>query len=87
MEIKARETAIFSTNVLEEQKNIKLKNTLHVPNLRTNLISVSKITDNNYNVIFRKEQATVIDRNGIMDKNDLKDAADYTTSVRESTLI
>jgi len=37
---------------------------LHVPDLRTNLRSVSKITDNGYDVIFKKENATVIDRNG-----------------------
>jgi len=63
-EIKARGTAIFSTDVLEKQNNIRLKDILHVPDLRTNLISVSKITDNGYDVIFKKENATVIDRNG-----------------------
>lgn len=63
-EIKARGTAIFTTNVIEKQSNIRLKDTLHVPDLRTNLISVSKITDNGHDVIFKKDIATITDRNG-----------------------
>ncbi|KMQ86259.1 retrovirus-related gag-pol polyprotein [Lasius niger] len=63
-EIKAKGTAIFSTNVFGKRTNIKLSDALHVPDLRTNLLSVGKITENDYNVIFRKDQAKVIDRNG-----------------------
>lgn len=49
-------------------KNMKeavtLKDTLYVPDLRTNLISVSKIVDNNYEVTFKKESAIIKDSNG-----------------------
>lgn len=45
-------------------KSIKLDDTLYVPDLRTNLISVSKITDKGHNVIFDKNKAEVIDNSG-----------------------
>ena len=41
-------------------KPVILKKTLHVPDLRTNLMSVSKITDKGNEVIFRKEVAYVV---------------------------
>lgn len=39
--------------------NIKLRDAILVPEFKNNLISVSKITDNNYIVIFRKGSAVV----------------------------
>lgn len=46
------------------QRSIELKNTLFVPDLRTNLISVSKITDKGHTVTFTKTGAHVSDANG-----------------------
>lgn len=48
----------------QESVNVSLNNTLYVPDLRTNLLSVAKITDNGYEVTFGKNSAEIIDRNG-----------------------
>ena len=45
-------------------KTIKLENTLLVPDLRSHLISVGKIADNGYEILFRKNDAIVFDTNG-----------------------
>lgn len=44
--------------------NIKLRDTMLVPEFRNNLLSVSKMTDNNYTVIFRKHNAVVKRQSG-----------------------
>lgn len=44
-------------------KNINVSDVLRVPQLRTNLLSVGKIIDRDYLVIFDKEKAEVIDKN------------------------
>jgi len=38
---------------------MKLKDTLYISGLRNNLLSVAKITDNGYTVMFRKHHVTV----------------------------
>lgn len=43
---------------------VKLKNTLCVPGLRNNLLSVSSVTDNGFTVTFEKDRATVKRKNG-----------------------
>ena len=43
---------------------MSLKNTLYVPNLRTALMSVSRITDKGFNVLFQKHEAVVTDKTG-----------------------
>lgn len=55
-------TATFTADVFGESKNISLDNTLFVPDLRTNLISVSKITNKNFEVLVKKDSAHVIDK-------------------------
>lgn len=45
------------------EKDITLSDVLYVSDLRTNLLSVSKITDKGYEVHFRKNDAAVIDKN------------------------
>ena len=45
---------MFSTNIAGKQSKIRMNNALRVPDLRTNLLSVGKITENNYDVIFKK---------------------------------
>jgi len=62
--IVAKGTVSLNTFVGENKKTIDLKNTLYVPDLRVNLMSVSKITNHNCQVIFKKNSASVIDENG-----------------------
>lgn len=57
-------TATFTSDVFGEVKKITLNDTLHVPELRTNLLSVSKMTDKGYQVLFQREKAKIIDPNG-----------------------
>jgi len=63
-DIEAR--GIVQLNVSDGSTNrtVNLEETLLVPNLRTNLISVSRITDRDCEVIFRKNEAIVNDSNG-----------------------
>lgn len=42
---------------------LKLQNALHVPDLRTNLLSVAKIADKGYEVVFRKQNAVILGEN------------------------
>ena len=51
-EIKAKGIASLIADVNGQFKKITLKHALHVPDLRTNLISVSEITDNGFHVYF-----------------------------------
>lgn len=50
----------------ERIKRITFENTLYVPDLRNNLISVSKITNKGYNVIFDEKSARVVDKEGLV---------------------
>lgn len=43
---------------------MSLSGVLLVPDLRDNLLSIAKITDNNFEVTFKKDHAVVIDRDG-----------------------
>lgn len=45
---------------MNEDSTVNLKKTLFVPDLRSNLLSVAKITDNGYDIYFRKENAVVV---------------------------
>lgn len=51
---------IITTN----DRKINLWNTLHVPNLSSNLMSVAKITENGHIVTFYKEKAIIKNENG-----------------------
>ncbi|KAJ3661597.1 hypothetical protein Zmor_005987 [Zophobas morio] len=57
-------TVQFAARVLGETANVSLSETLHVPDLRTNLMSVSKITDRGLEVNFRRDEAVVVDPDG-----------------------
>ncbi|XP_044005579.1 probable serine/threonine-protein kinase fhkE [Aphidius gifuensis] len=46
-----------------KRKTVKLDRVLYVNDLRTNLLSVSKMTDKNYKILFEKEKATISDIN------------------------
>lgn len=63
-EITAKGTAGFTANVDGKLKNITLKKALFVPELRTNLLSISKITDYGHEVLFRQNETLVISKNG-----------------------
>ena len=43
---------------------VELRDTLFVPDLRTNLVSVAKITDRGHTVVFRRNSALVADEDG-----------------------
>lgn len=59
-QVKAKGDVRFET----AGQTVTLKNTLYVPELRTNLISVSKIVDNDHQVTFSKDRAVVRDATG-----------------------
>lgn len=46
------------------KKRVKLNEALHVPKLRTNLLSVGKICDRGFKIVFEREKATVVDAKG-----------------------
>lgn len=50
--------------VNNQNKRIRLENALHVPDLRTNLLSVAKIVDKGYRVIFDSNRAVIQDLRG-----------------------
>lgn len=63
-DIKAKGKVIIpSTNGIKPI-DLHLENALYVPELRTNLISVAKLTDRNYNVLFERNRVTVCDKQG-----------------------
>lgn len=47
-----------------KHSTITLKDTLYVPDLRTNLISIAKIVDNDYDVTFKRHGAIITDLQG-----------------------
>lgn len=65
-EVTAKGDVIITTSNGRTDKSFLLQNTLHVPNLRTNLLSVSKIVDKDYTVVFTKNHAHVKDKNGTL---------------------
>lgn len=63
-EIKTKGTATIVTTINRKRNDVVLNKTLHVPELRTNLLSVSKITNKGYKVVFDDQKAAVTDRKG-----------------------
>jgi hypothetical protein len=57
-------TVEFTADVYGDATSVSLSNTLHVPDLRTNLMSIGKITDRGLEVHFRKNDATILDSKG-----------------------
>lgn len=53
--VKARGNVEIITSIGDTNKRIRLENTLHVPDLRANLLSVAKITNKGYEVVLRHE--------------------------------
>ncbi|XP_026471557.1 uncharacterized protein LOC113375823 [Ctenocephalides felis] len=49
--------SVQTTFEQKENKHVRLENVLYVPDLRNNLLSVFKATDNGYTVIFTRKSA------------------------------
>lgn len=62
--VNAKGNVEILTSVGNTSKRIRLENTLHVPELRTNLLSVAKIVDKGCEVVFGSKQASVRDSAG-----------------------
>lgn len=89
--ITGKGTVILTTNNFKNGGvTFEVKDTLYVPDLRTNLLSVSKITNSGYKVVFNKDGATIFDSNGntILNAfrlNDLYFVSDiYQSSIRSA---
>ena len=63
-EIKAKGIVTITADFEGKTKQVKLNEVLHVPDLRTNLLSVGKISDLGFKIIFEKESAKIIDQRG-----------------------
>lgn len=66
----------------QKDNHITIENALHVPNLKNNLMSVSKITDKNFKVVFDKKCAKVIDTRGAV--SSIADRVNDLYYIRES---
>ncbi|GBM85899.1 Retrovirus-related Pol polyprotein from transposon TNT 1-94 [Araneus ventricosus] len=56
----AKATVTFDVLVGNQTKGITLQNVLYIPDLKNNLISISKLTANNFTVKFQRNHANVI---------------------------
>lgn len=69
----------------EGKRLVEFRNTLYVPDLRSNLISVAKIADQGHSILFRKDDTVIANSNGeikmIADRRGdlyyIREAADY----------
>ena len=64
-QIVGRDSVKFESVIDGEVKKITLNNVLHIPGLRSNLISVSKLSEKGANVSFNNRFAFVTVKNGI----------------------
>lgn len=62
--VKAKGEVQLLTQIKNRDKRIILEDALHVPDLRTNLLSVAKIADKGYRISFDSKQATIQDHRG-----------------------
>ncbi|KMQ87730.1 retrovirus-related pol polyprotein from transposon tnt 1-94 [Lasius niger] len=62
--VNAKRDVKLLTSIDNKTKRIRLENILHVPDLRTNLLSVAKIVDKGYQVVFGPNRASVRDHKG-----------------------
>jgi len=77
-EIKAREIVLINTRVQGKTKNVSIHDTLYVPDLRTNLLSIAMITNKGFKIIFDQKSAVVVDgKNDIVLQTDRADDLYY----------
>ena len=62
--VRAKGEVELLTQIKDRDKRIKLENALHVPDLRTNLLSVAKIADKGYCISFDSKEVTIQDHRG-----------------------
>lgn len=62
--VEAKGTVQLQASIGANTRSVNLENALYVPDLRTNLLSVAKITDKDCEVVFKRNNAVVRDRNG-----------------------
>lgn len=62
--IEGKGSVSISADIDGQVKNVNVREVLRVPELRTNLLSVGKITDQNCVVIFDKKKAEIINEEG-----------------------
>jgi len=62
--IKGKGSTTLTAFTNGQEKRVSLNNTLFVPELRTNLLSVGKMCDKGYRVTFDSKMADVTDKNG-----------------------
>ena len=62
-QIQGKGTVAIVSEIDGHQRNVNVNEVLRVPKLRTNLLSVGKIADQNFKVIFEKEKAEIVDKN------------------------
>lgn len=62
-QIEGKGTVSFITGANNRPRNVTLHETLYVPELRTNLLSIEKTTDKDYKVVFDKKTASIINQN------------------------
>jgi len=63
-EIKGKGTVGLSVAIGKDLRSVEFLDTLFVPELRSNLISVAKITDKDHEVLFRRDSAIVLNPQG-----------------------
>jgi len=63
-EIRGEGEVILNAATEQKERVVQFRNTLYVPDLRTNLVSVAKITDMGHEVIFNNRGARVMNRDG-----------------------
>lgn len=68
-DVDGREAVRVSITCNKGRKIIELQNTLFVPDLRANLVSVFKIIDKDNTITFQRESAVVNDRNGVKNES------------------
>lgn len=64
IDVKGRGLISLTANFDNQTKNININDILHVLELLTNLLSVGRLCDKRFKVIFEADGATVIDRDG-----------------------
>jgi len=64
IEVKGRGSVSIVVETNGQQRNMNIQDTLHVPDLRANLLSVGKMADKSFRIVFEKDCARVIDERG-----------------------
>jgi len=64
IDVKGRSSVSIVVETNCRQKNVNIQDALHVPDLRANLLSVGKMADKGFKIVFGKDHARVIDKRG-----------------------